>query len=126
MHMYIVHRSCICIYIYIYMYNVYVYIYIYICMYIYTVYMYVYIYICMYIYIYTYTYSIHIHIYINIYIYITLLHLCVEHSVKLVWVSFSNNATPTTLVGSLSTLAPYRFTLSGCAHDSYCPTSGCH
>ena len=31
--------------------------------------------------------------------YITLLHFCVvEHSVKLVWVSFSNNAKPTTLV----------------------------
>ena len=28
--------------------------------------------------------------------------------------------------GSLSALGPYRFTHSGCAHDSYCPTSGCH
>ena len=51
---------------------------------------------------------------------ITLLHFgVVEHSVKLVWVSFSYNAKPITL-------APYHFTHSGCAHDSYCPTSGCH
>ena len=28
--------------------------------------------------------------------------------------------------GSLSSQVPYRFTLLGCAHDSYCPTSGCH
>ena len=57
---------------------------------------------------------------------ITLLHFgVVEHSVKLVWVSFSNNAKPTAFVVSLGTLASYRFTHSGCAHDSYCPTSGC-
>ena len=69
--------------------------------------------------------------------YITLLHLgVVERSVKLVWVSFSNNANAHYPCGSLSTLTPYRFTLSGCAHDSVVPQAvvtdnrlginGCH
>ena len=58
---------------------------------------------------------------------ITLLHFgVVERSVKLAWLSFSNNANAHYPCCSLSALAPYRFTFSGCAHDSYCPTSGCH
>ena len=47
---------------------------------------------------------------------ITLLHFgVVERSVKLVWVSFSNNANAHNPCGSLSALDPYHFTLSGCA-----------
>ena len=71
---------------------------------------------------------VHTCVYIYIYIYIyALLHFgVVERSVKLVWVSFSNNGNAHNPCGSLSTLAPYRFTHSGCAHDSYCSTSCCH
>ena len=69
---------------------------------------------------------VHTCVYIYIYIYALLHFGVVERSVKLVWVSFSNNGNAHNPCGSLSTLAPYRFTHSGCAHDSYCSTSCCH